>query len=199
MTGPGTDRTSGAMLDRADEALAFLLSRRSRPPKTLGGPAPEGDALNEILTAALRVPDHAALEPWRLIVMGPEARAAMAAAIRASGRPEADRDKASAIWDTSPLCVAVIESPVESDKAPPIEQTYSTGAVCAALVNASLAAGWGAGWVTGWPSHDAALMQDTLGLAPHERVAGFVHIGTTAAAPPERPRPHLAAKVERRP
>ena len=186
------------MLDRADAALAFLLSRRSRPPKSLGGPAPEGDALDEILTAALRVPDHGALEPWRLIVLGPEARAAMAAAIRASDRPEADRDKASAIWDTSPLCVAVIESPVESDKAPAVEQTYSTGAVCAALVNAALAAGWGAGWVTGWPSHDAALMRDALGLAPHERVAGFVHIGTGGATPPERPRPDLAAKVERR-
>ena len=187
------------MLDRSDHALAFLLSRRSRPPKTLGGPAPEGEALDEILTAALRVPDHGGLEPWRLVVMGPAARADMAAAIRGADRPEADRAKAAAVWDTSPLCVAVIESPVKSDKAPPVEQTYSTGAVCAALVNAALAAGWGAGWVTGWPSHDAALMRQALGLAPHERVAGFVHVGTAAATPPERPRPDLAAKVERRP
>ncbi|HMM64983.1 MAG TPA: nitroreductase, partial [Mesorhizobium sp.] len=31
-----------------------------------------------------------------------------------------------------------------------------------------------------------------LGLAPHERVVGFVHIGTHEGAVPERPRPDPA-------
>jgi hypothetical protein len=33
---------------------------------------------------------------------------------------------------------------------------------------------------------------DELGLAPHERIAGFVHIGRIAHVPEDRPRPALA-------
>ncbi|MGB0439918.1 MAG: nitroreductase family protein, partial [Paracoccaceae bacterium] len=73
--------------------------------------------------------------------------------------------------------------------------TYSAGAVCLALLNAALAAGWGANWLSGWASHDTELMANTLGLRPGERVAGFIHIGTETSTPPERPRPDLAQKV----
>jgi hypothetical protein len=38
---------------------------------------------------------------------------------------------------------------------------------------------------------------DKLGVAPHERVAGFVHIGRAAKPPEERERPLLAAIVTR--
>ncbi|MEO1273905.1 MAG: nitroreductase, partial [Pseudomonadota bacterium] len=51
------------------EALEFLLTRRSRPAKTLVAPAPDARALEPILTAALRVPDHGKLEPWELLVL----------------------------------------------------------------------------------------------------------------------------------
>jgi hypothetical protein len=36
-------------------------------------------------------------------------------------------------------------------------------------------------------------MQSALGLADHERIAGLIHIGTETSAPPERPRPDIAA------
>ena len=57
------------MTDRDDATLSFLSRRRSWPPRMLAEPAPDDAALNELLTIALRVPDHAKLEPWRLIVM----------------------------------------------------------------------------------------------------------------------------------
>ena len=78
-----------------------------------------------------------------------------------------------------------------SDKIPALEQTYSAGAVCLALLNAALAAGWGANWLSGWPSHDRGFMVEGLALQDHERIAGLIHIGTETAAPPERPRPDL--------
>jgi nitroreductase len=80
-----------------------------------------------------------------------------------------------------------------SAKVPELEQTYSAGAVCLALLNAALAAGWGANWLSGWVSHDRAFMADALGLEPHERIAGFIHIATETTAPPERPRPDVGA------
>ncbi|MGE4326602.1 MAG: nitroreductase family protein, partial [Pseudodonghicola sp.] len=50
-------------------ALDFLLTRRSRPAKTLTTPAPTRDELEPILRAAARTPDHGKLEPWRFIVI----------------------------------------------------------------------------------------------------------------------------------
>ncbi len=178
-------------------ALDFLLSRRSRPAKTLQAPVPDRAALERLLTAAARTPDHGKLEPWRFVVLGRVALAQLAEAVathaQGLGLDTEAVAKARKPFDDSPLCVVVIESPKDSPKIPAVEQTYSAGAACLALLNAALAAGWGANWLSGWASHDLALMRPALGLSAAERVAGFVHIGTASATPPERPRPDLAA------
>lgn len=176
-------------------ALDFLLSRRSRPAKTLGLPVPDRAALRPLLTAATRVPDHGKLEPWRLIVLERAALVRLAGLVAQAGMrlgksPE-DITKAQTQFADAHLAVAVIESAKPSDKIPAIEQTYSAACVCLSLLNAALAAGWGANWLSGWPSHDQGFAQTALGLAEHERIAGFIHIGTEGAAPPERPRPEI--------
>ncbi len=177
------------------EALAFLLSRRSRPAKTLTGPVPDRTALEPLLTAAARTPDHGKLEPWRFIVLTQPALARLAGLVPARGAAlgiEPDKiAKAQDQFAQAELAVVVVSSPKSSDKIPQIEKVYSAGAVCLALVNAALAAGWGANWLSGWPSHDRDFIRDTLGLADHENIAGFIHIGTETSAPPERPRPDL--------
>lgn len=179
------------------EALAFMLSRRSRPAKTLSGPAPTRAELEPLLTAAARTPDHGKLEPWRFLVIeqGAMPRLAEAAAARgaALGLDPEQITKGRVQFDQGFLAVAVIEVQQPSAKIPAIEQTYSVGAVCLALLNAALAAGWGANWLSGWPSHDRSFMTEALGLADHERIAGFIHIATETSAPPERPRPDLTA------
>lgn len=176
-------------------ALEFLLSRRSRPAKTLTAPAPDRDALMPLLTAAARTPDHGKLEPWRFIVLEGDALTRIAQQVEAHaatlGLDPEKTEKGRKQFADSPLCVAVIESPKPSEKIPMIEQTYSAGAVCLALLNAALAAGWGANWLSGWVSHDQAFCQMALGLSDGERVAGFMHIGTATTTPPERPRPDL--------
>ncbi|MFV0512457.1 MAG: nitroreductase [Jhaorihella sp.] len=188
------------MPERNQAALEFLLTRRSHPAKTLTGPAPGRDDLTPILTAAARTPDHGKLEPWRFIVIEKPAMARLAALVEdrgaALGKAPEDIAKARDQFDRGVLIVTVVESPVESEKIPAIEQTYSAGAVCLALLNAALAAGWGANWLTGWMVHDAAFCERGLGLARHERIAGFIHVGTEGAVPPERPRPDLDAKTE---
>ena len=177
--------------------LDFLLTRRSRPAKLLGAPAPDREALEPILRAALRVPDHGKLEPWRLLVLSEPALRAIAPAIReaAEARGE-DASKAASAYETSPLAVAVIAAPVEGAKIPAVEQGDSAACVALSLVNAALAAGWGANWLTGWPVHDPALAADLFGTEGGERVVGLIHIGTARSQPPDRPRPDLASKVE---
>lgn len=179
-------------------ALAFLSARRSHPAKTLVAPAPDRDTLTAILTAALRVPDHGKLEPWRLVVAGRATLDAWAALAEARGLAlGGDREqieKGRGQFARSVLCVAVVASPREG-KIPVIEQTLSAGALCLGLVNAAHAAGYGASWITGWPAHDAAFVQAAVQAAPHEWLAGFVHIGTISSPAPDRPRPDLARVV----
>ena len=183
------------MPPRNDAALDFLLTRRSRPAKTLTGPAPDREALMPLLTAAARSPDHGKLEPWRFVVLQGDALQRVAGAVAARGaeigKGESDIEKARRAFADSPLCVVVVESPKESEKIPAIEQTYSAGAVCLALLNAALAAGWGANWLTGYGAYDRPLVERELGLSQDEQVAGFIHIGSESVAPPDRPRPDL--------
>ena len=186
------------MLKPNPQAMNFLANRRSRPGKTLVAPAPSRDALRPILDAGLRVPDHGKLEPWRLIVLGTAACVRLSETLPDIGGAEGIEsekiEKELGIWSRAPMVVAVVASPVPSEKIPAIEQVYSAGAVCLSLVNAALASGWGANWLTAWPAYSDGF-SEALGLAKTESVAGFIHLGTEGKVPPERPRPGLDAKV----
>lgn len=188
------------MPDPNPQALDFLLTRRSRPAKTLTAPWPDRDTLETLLTAAARSPDHGKLEPWRFIVLtgaAPLRIAAIAEELgQAQDRPADQIAKMADQFARSGCCVVVVSVPKPSEKIPEIEQVYSAGAVCLALLNAALAAGWGANWLSGWGAHDPEFQRQALDLAPGETVAGFVHIGTETAAPPERPRPDLGAIID---
>lgn len=179
------------------DALEFLLSRRSRPAKTLIGPVPDRDMIATLLTAAARTPDHGKLEPWRFIVLEKPALTRLSQLVATLGAErDLDEDqlrKAVNQYATADLAVAVICAPKVSAKVPEIEQVYSAGAACLALLNAALAAGWGANWLSGWASHDPQFRAAGLNLDPSETIAGFIHIGTEKMAPPERPRPDLDA------
>lgn len=177
------------------DALHFLQTRRSRPSKTLALPVPGRAALLPLLTAAARTPDHGKLEPWRFVVLESAAMDRLADVAEARGvalglEPE-QIAKGRSQFDQGNLAVVVVEVQKPSEKVPPLEQTYSAGAVCLSLLNAALASGWGANWLSGWASHDRGFMRDGLGLADHEKIAGIIHIGTETAAPPERPRPDI--------
>ncbi|WP_170607222.1 nitroreductase family protein [Ruegeria arenilitoris] len=181
-------------------ALDFLQSRRSRPAKTLVAPAPNREQLLPLLTAAARSPDHGKLEPWRFVVLeiGALQRLADLTENRAAamGKNAEEIAKARSQFDMGLLAVTVIEVQKPSEKIPAIEQTYSAGAVCLALLNAALAAGWGANWLSGWQAHDREFCKKGLGLAENERVAGFIHIATESVSPPERPRPDVSALTQ---
>ena len=180
-------------------AFDFLARRQSQPAKLFAGPVPTRAELEPILTAALRVPDHGKLEPWRLIVLTRPDMVRLAdmaeARARALGADSEKIDKGRGQFDRGGVAVVVISSPQDVPKIPPAEQVLSAGALCLGLVNAATAAGWGANWLTGWVSHDAAFVADAFGCTGAETVAGIVHIGTPGSPAPERPRPDLARVV----
>ncbi len=179
------------------ETLRFLETRRSRPARTLAAPAPDRDALRRLLAIAARAPDHGKLEPWRFIVLEKGALERLAATLPARGEElgiEPERiAKSVDEYSRSLLAVAVVACPRRSGTIPEIEQALSAGAVCMQFLNACLAAGWGANWLTGWAPHDRRWRERHLGLGPGEWIAGVIHVGSETSAPPDRPRPDLAA------
>lgn len=181
-------------------ALTFLQNRRSRPAKTMSLPVPSRAQVTDILTAALRVPDHGKLEPWRFVVIRGAAMARLAglaeARAKALGYDAEKTGKGRGQFDLGLLAVVVISSPKPHEKVPQIEQVLSAGAVCLGILNAAEAAGWGANWLSGWPSHDRGFVEDAFGLTAMETVAGIVHIATETNLGPDRPRPDLTRLVD---
>ncbi len=185
------------MPERRQEVLDFLLTRRSRPAKTLGDGAPDRAELETLLTAASRSPDHGKLVPWRFVVLADRDRRARLSEMAARrlaeiGHDPAKIDKDAGAFRQGGVIVAVISSPREAP-IPRWEQEFAAPCVCLSLLNAALAAGWGANWLTGPLARDAAFLADALGCAPGETVAGFVHIGDETVAPSERDRPDVPA------
>jgi len=181
------------------QAFAFLSTRQSYPMKAMTGATPARAELEPILTAALRVPDHGKLEPWRLIVLTRPDMARLADLAEARAREmggDAEKiAKGRGQYDNGHLAVVVISAPVAAEKVPLAEQRLSAGALCMNLVNAATAAGWGAAWLTGWPAHDATFTARAFGCSGEETVAGIVHIGGRGPVAPDRPRPDLGRVV----
>jgi nitroreductase len=179
------------------DALELLSRRRSVGPAFLIGPGPDAGELETLLKLASRVPDHGKLAPWRFIVFqgaGSERAGRIALEIKLADNPhldEAGRQAELARFSRSPLVVAVVSRAAPHVKIPEWEQVLSAGASAMALETAAGALGFASTWITEWCAYDARF-RDAIGLAPHERIAGFVHVGRPKSLPEDRPRPALA-------
>ena len=184
------------------DALNLLKTRRSVKPIELAGPAPTAAEIETLLTVASRVPDHGKLTPWRFIVFEGDARikaGAKIAEVFKLNRPDATPDQVEMEGKRlarAPLVIAVVSRAGAHGKIPEWEQVLSAGAAATSLVFAAHAMGFAASWLTEWYAYDRRVL-DTLGLAPNERIAGFVHIGRPAKPTEDRPRPPLKEIVTR--
>lgn len=176
------------------DPLHVLDTRRSVPSKQLGEPGPDHATLLRMLASAVRVPDHGKLVPFRFIRLQGEARHALGDLLAARTlhlQPDAadavvEKDRAR--FSHAPVIVTVVARLTPGHKVPEQEQLLTAGSVCFALLQAAQTAGFGACWLTGWAAYDRDILA-TLGVQRHERVVGFIHIGTARIAPPERERP----------
>ena len=184
---------------RSSELESRLRMRRSAPAQALEAPGPSEAELSRILEIGARTPDHGKLAPWRFVVMGPQSRTRLAAQLAPLAEQKGLPPKAQAVLaklTAAPLTVLVISSPTPNDKVPVWEQELSAGAVCMNLEHAAGAFGYSASWITDWYSFDPDATA-LFGVRAGERIAGFIHLGTLAQPPLERPRPDLSAIVTR--
>lgn len=183
------------MFNDLSSPLALVQTRRSGKPRDLVAPGPDTEQLHAILSATIRVPDHGKLAPWRFVTVRADQRTALEQVITAAYRaekPEAGRLEIDAMVQfarQAPALVVVLSSPVAGSKIPVWEQELSVGAAIMNLLLATHAAGFLGGWLTGWPSYNDAV-RDAFGQ-PHERIAGFVFIGSAARPLEERARPEF--------
>ncbi|WP_099868214.1 nitroreductase family protein [Pararhizobium haloflavum] len=174
----------------------YLQTRRSTPAMQLQEPGPSPSEIEGMIAIASRVPDHGKLAPWRFIVLAGDVRERIG---RELGRIAADARsdlgaKEREIEETrltrAPVVIAVVSRAAPHPKIPEWEQVLSAGAVCYGLFMAANAFGYGANWLTEWYAYDDSA-RPLFGLDQQERIAGFVHIGTPAMQPADRPRPDL--------
>jgi nitroreductase len=183
-------------------AISLLKTRRSLTPDELQGPGPSPQELETLLTVASRVPDHGKLAPWRFIVFEGDARLKAGAAIAAafvekypgSGPEQIEFEKRR--FTRAPLVVGVVSRAAPHVKIPEWEQVLSSGAAAMNLVVTANALGFGTAWLTEWYAYDRGVL-DAFGLAPHEKIAGFIHVGRRRHTPEDRARPALADVVTR--
>ncbi len=176
-------------------ALEMLLSRASA--QGLQDPAPDEAALDMILAAGLRAPDHGKLRPWRFIVIAGSNRAAYAeiavTAMRAR-MPDAPESEATRMRGKilgAPLIVGLGVHITPSQKIPDIEQVMAVAAAAMNMLNAAHALGYGGKWVTGPNSYDPVVAA-ALGLQAPDCLAGFLYLGTPLATQLSVPRPDVA-------
>jgi nitroreductase len=186
------------------DAFELLSTRSSTKAAELKAPGPSVAEIDRLLTVACRVPDHGKLTPWRFIVFEGDARLKAGAAIAATfcakypdAKPEQVEFERKRLAH-APLVIAVVSRAAPHIKIPEWEQVLSAGAAAMNLVLAAHALGYGANWITGWYAYDRGVL-DALSLAPHERIAGFIHIGTAEAPAVDRPRPQLSEIATRFP
>lgn len=175
------------------DALEAVVGRRTVPVGFLGEPAPEGDVLARILAAGACAPDHGRLRPWRFIVVRGAARERLgevfadALLARDPAAPEAALEQERMRPMRAPLLVAVAAKVDPAHpKIPAIEQILAAGAAAQNVLIAAHALGFGAKWSTGANAYDEHVKK-ALGLAPPDRLVGFLSLGSIEGDPPAVP------------
>jgi nitroreductase len=186
---------------QSPDTLTLLAHRRSSKVMHLAEPAPSNAEIDALIHVAARVPDHGKLGPWRFVVFEGDARHRAGEALAQVIAGDANVDEARlthtrGLIARAPACVMIVSTAAPHAKIPEWEQQLSAGALGFALLLSAHALGYGGCWLTEWPAYDARA-RAALGLAEHERVAGFIYLGTATQAPTERIRPDIASRISR--
>ena len=179
-----------------NEITEFIRNRRSVVIRNLTNqPVPQAD-LDLIIDCGMRVPDHAVLAPWRLVVILPAQACHLGTTILAPEFKRLNPDATEAMltfekgrFSRTGAVIAVLSCPQQHPKIPVWEMQLSAGAVCQNLLSSALALGYGAQWVTEWYAYNDKLLRALGGNPETDKFAGFIYIGTKNEDPKERRRP----------
>lgn len=161
------------------DALDLVIHRRSA--SRLAEPAPGGEALNNILRAGARAPDHGTLRPWRFHIIQNEGRERFSELLTAAAADNQADDKALEKARNAPfrapLIITVVAHCDPHPKVPEWEQLLSAGCAVMAMQMAAQAQGFNGIWRSG-PLTDSARVRAAFGCREQDKIVGFLYLGT---------------------
>lgn len=174
------------------DALDLVVNRRSA--SRLSEPAPAGEALENIIRAGMRAPDHGTLQPWRFIVVENEGRDRFSQLLEKAARDDNMEPKAIEKAKQSPfrapMIITVVAHCEEHHRVPRWEQVVSAGCAVMAMQMAAVAQGFNGIWRSGaWTEHQA--VREAFNCREQDAIVGFLYLGTpqlkssTTLVPPD--------------
>ncbi len=169
------------------QAIDLLLSRSSQP--RLEAPAPAGEALENIIQAGFRAPDHKCLSPWRFVVCQGEGLVRLGSIFKASAESKnADTkviERAPQLPLRAPMVIVGICEYKHCDGVPRVEQIASAACALSAMQMAAVAQGFQGVWRTGAYAQDD-FVKDAFGCSEHDEIMGFLYLGSSTLTPREK-------------
>lgn len=170
------------------DALSILLNRQSQA--RLQAPAPEGTALENIMRAALKAPDHGGLTPWQFVVCQGKGLTDLGAIFERSAiendKSAKEIERAVQLPLRAPMVIVAIAKYKEHEKVPQVEQIASASCAVMAMQMAAQAQGFNGIWRTGAYAH-CEVVRKAFELSEDDEIIGFLYLGTPAIASVEKP------------
>ena len=174
----------------------FYSKRRSVLAKKMSQEKIPDEHLEMILTAGIRVPDHGALNPWKLKVIKGDSLKKIDNEIILKEfileNPNAEEtiiERESKRLQRASVVIAVLSTPVEHFKIPEWEMRLSSGAVCMNLLSCAQSLGYAAQWLTEWYAYNKKMLEYLGGRPEIDKISGFIYLGHKVEEPNERRRP----------
>lgn len=181
----------------ANPVFDALLARRSGKAPLLAAPAPDSQALEKIILAASRAPDHGRLVPFRFLEVTEDARGTLGDLMEASARelnPAIDAvelERAREKADQGAMILAMIAK-IDTDhpKITSSDQWLSAGCALENLLLAAQSFGFGAAVRSG-SFLETKAVRTGFALAENEHLTCLIVLGTPKDWPPAKPKPTL--------
>ena len=178
--------------------IDFLLKRRSITAKKMRSSTIKKEDLENILKSGIRVPDHGALSPWKLIVFKGQARKTFGEVLKNSflkSNPRASNEEIAFEKNRfmrASVVICVLSCPVQHKSIPAWEMQLSSAAVCMNVLTSAQSMGYAAQWLTEWYAYDKDVL-NALGINDSsQKVSGFIYVGEKVNDPNERVRPNMS-------
>ncbi len=174
------------------EALDLLVNRRSA--SRLAERAPTGEALDNILRAGMRAPDHGTLQPWRFHIIEKQGLERFSQLLEQAARDgnmdDKAIEKAKQAPFRAPMIITVVAHCEDHPKVPRWEQLLSAGCAVMAMQMAAAAQGFNGIWRSGaWTDNEA--VRAAFNCRQQDAIVGFLYLGTpqlkssTTVLPPD--------------
>lgn len=160
------------------DAIDALMSRRSYARCNLVKPAPNKDQIETLLQAAMSVPDHGNLKPWRFIVVVGQGIQDLSMLVQqkyASTMSEEDLSSFVEEILTTPMMVFVCSDLTLNHRVTVLDQHLAGAATCEHILLAAHALGFAGIWHTSEADDD---LRHLLNLKKEDDILGVLSIGT---------------------